>query len=106
MANKGPHTSDSQFFITEVPTPHLNGLHTIFGQVVEGQDLVSKIARVPRDANDKPRTPVKIVSITFKREGPPPVPTSTSKAAPSAKKSGGATKSAPATRKSAPAATK
>ena len=72
MANAGPNTGNCQFFITEAPTPHLNGAHTIFGQVVEGQELVGKIARVPRDANDKPRTPVRITSVTFQREGPPP----------------------------------
>jgi cyclophilin family peptidyl-prolyl cis-trans isomerase len=72
MANAGPNTGSCQFFITEERTPHLNGLHTIFGQVVEGQDVVRKIARVPRDGNDIPRTPVRINSITFKREGAPP----------------------------------
>jgi cyclophilin family peptidyl-prolyl cis-trans isomerase len=84
MANAGPRTGNVQFFITEVPTSHLNGRHTIFGQVVEGMALVGKIARVPRDASDKPRTPVKIVSITFKREGPEPA--APAKKAPAAKK--------------------
>lgn len=50
MANSGPNTAHGQFFITEVPTPHLNGTFTIFGQVVEGQELVGKIARAEEKA--------------------------------------------------------
>lgn len=86
MANAGPNTGNCQFFITEVPTPHLNGGHTIFGQVVEGQDLVGKIARVPRDAGDRPRTPVRITSVTFQREGPAPANDPLAPPKPAAKK--------------------
>jgi len=73
MANTGGKDSGNcQFFITGVPTPHLNNLHTIFGQVVEGQAVVRKIAAVPTDANNKPRTPVTITRMVFQREGPAP----------------------------------
>ncbi len=71
MANAGPNTTSSQFFITEVPTPHLNQHHTIFGQVVDGFNLVGKIARVPRDASDKPKTPVVLQNIAVFRVGEP-----------------------------------
>jgi cyclophilin family peptidyl-prolyl cis-trans isomerase len=72
MANAGPNTGSCQFFITEVPTPHLNGKHTIFGQVVEGQDLVGKIAHVPRNSSDKPLTPVVMTRVSIERVGPVP----------------------------------
>jgi cyclophilin family peptidyl-prolyl cis-trans isomerase len=88
MANIGaPNSGGCQFFLTETanrgldPAPGNSG-YTIFGQVVEGQDLIGKIARVPRDRNDKPRTPVRLISVTIKREGPEPAPAASKKATP------------------------
>ncbi|HSA92883.1 MAG TPA: peptidylprolyl isomerase [Terriglobales bacterium] len=67
MANAGPNTNGSQFFITVAPTDWLNGLHTIFGEVVEGQEVVNRIANVPRERNDKPKTDVVLNSVTIER---------------------------------------
>lgn len=66
MANSGPNSNGSQFFITVASTDWLNRRHTIFGEVVGGQDVVEKIAGVPRDNRDRPKTPVAMnkVSIT------------------------------------------
>jgi peptidyl-prolyl cis-trans isomerase A (cyclophilin A) len=66
MANSGPNTNGSQFFITVAATPWLNGHHTIFGQVTKGQNVADAISKVDRDASDRPTTPVVIKHITVK----------------------------------------
>src|ERR1700739_190124 len=77
VANSGPGTNGSQFFITEVPTEHLNQHHTIFGQCDDPSiNVVKTIARVQRDENDKPTTPVVLKKVTIIPEGQavPPEP--------------------------------
>jgi len=69
MANAGPGTNGSQFFITVAATPWLDNHHTVFGRVVEGQEIAKKISLAPRDAGDRPRTAVVLQRVTIERIG-------------------------------------
>ena len=67
MANSGPNTNGSQFFLCEVPTPWLDGKHAVFGYVIQNVELIAKITHSPRDSGDRPKTPITLNEIAITR---------------------------------------
>ncbi|MCJ8346007.1 peptidylprolyl isomerase [bacterium] len=69
MANSGPDTGGSQFFVTLVPTPWLDGRHTVFGEMISGEEILINIGQVETEAGDRPVEPIMVISVEIEKEG-------------------------------------